>query len=320
MTKRNFFTMLIFGCFMIIIKQTQAQAVNTNKPDAYALLIAPNTIDIAIINTKYQNQVSYGTLIFTEPDIKGILNVLDATGFINDKIFNLSGRKVNKKEVIDNLIKIKQLSDTNDLIFIYFTGHGDQRPDMPPIDEPDSLDEVLVLSDDYLFDDEINLLLKSFSKKQRIVMMIDACHSGTSYKLEDNRPTRQRKADELLETKKQRSNKVFEDELAKNQKFNAVACSISNYRDNNRKLSMIYYGATTDDTESKATTTGSYFTLAFASKFSRYRPVWKTLNYKTLFCAVNEAVNSTTTNSQSTQYKEIGNTEIFTNDYPLKIK
>jgi hypothetical protein len=79
----------------------------------------------------------------------------------------------------------------NDRVLIYFSGHGTQIPDVNG-DEPDGLDEALVAYDfgsgrtpsgqstfvNVVTDDEIGALLGQ-SKSQNVLLMIDACHSGT---------------------------------------------------------------------------------------------------------------------------------------------
>lgn len=262
----------------------------------------------------------YGGLDFVKPDITSMQNALGVAGFPKENILNLSGKAITKKDVLDNLTMLAGKAQVNDLVVIYFTGHGDQRKDQTPIEEPDSLDEVLVMADDYLFDDELNKKLQEFNKHQRIVVLIDACHSGTSIQLIDLRTKEEKKDDEMLERRKYKSDKVFEDEFEKKQRINAVSCSLQDYAENSNGLNLIYYGASADDEEGKSNTQGSFFTQAFAGKFRTFPATWKTLDYRSLFCEVASLVKSSSSGHQNAQYKEIGDVSAFQNVYPLKIK
>lgn len=99
-----------------------------------------------------------------------------------------------------------------DLCLLYYSGHGTQVPDQPPLDEADGLDEALVPYDanithgirfdthkpcdgtncegdkcdggdpipsTLLLDDDISVLLSRI-KTTNIVVLLDACHSGTA--------------------------------------------------------------------------------------------------------------------------------------------
>lgn len=68
----------------------------------------------------------------------------------------------------------------SDRIMIYFSGHGSQVADENG-DEADGFDETLYLHNGHLIDDEFATLLNQIPS-QNIVVMIDACHSGTGTK------------------------------------------------------------------------------------------------------------------------------------------
>lgn len=68
--------------------------------------------------------------------------------------------------------------NAGDFFFLTYSGHGSQMPD-PSGEEPDGLDETLVLYDRQLLDDELNALWAQFRPGVRIFMLSDSCHSGT---------------------------------------------------------------------------------------------------------------------------------------------
>ena len=77
----------------------------------------------------------------------------------------------------------------DDRVLLYFSGHGTHVPDDNG-DEPDKQDEALVLHDtrfvdgalrDFLRDDEFGELLDAISANN-VLVLVDACHSGTATK------------------------------------------------------------------------------------------------------------------------------------------
>lgn len=70
----------------------------------------------------------------------------------------------------------------NDLVVFYFFGHGDQIPDQGVMDETqDHKDEVLIANNGKLIDDDFFNILSSFKKKTRVLFLVDACNSQSSY-------------------------------------------------------------------------------------------------------------------------------------------
>jgi hypothetical protein len=75
-------------------------------------------------------------------------------------------------------------ADANDVILFFFSMHGDQIDDRPPLDEPDGRDEYLVPFDydpddpaTAVFDDELSDSFASVASRH-IAVIFEACHSG----------------------------------------------------------------------------------------------------------------------------------------------
>ena len=69
-------------------------------------------------------------------------------------------------------------ADENDLLFLFFSGHGGRVPDDQTAEEQDGFDEVLYLYDrTYLSDDALTQLLDDVPMR-RVVVAIDSCFSG----------------------------------------------------------------------------------------------------------------------------------------------
>ena len=117
-------------------------------------------------------------------DIKRMRELLEKRGFHVKVLFNQSATSDNVKST---LYSYRNLS-SNDTFFFYDSSHGTQVPDLNG-DEADGLDEAYVLYDvnknisneeGLLIDDQLERLLAYIPAKK--VMMVDTCHSGTSYK------------------------------------------------------------------------------------------------------------------------------------------
>ena len=91
-----------------------------------------------------------------------------------------------KPTKINILREIKELleSSTNDIIFIYYSGHGSHTLDRNG-DELDGNDELLVPLDfNYIKDDELKALINTYGKPDtNIIALFDSCNSGTALDL-----------------------------------------------------------------------------------------------------------------------------------------
>ncbi|MCQ0025040.1 caspase family protein [Streptomyces somaliensis DSM 40738] len=73
-----------------------------------------------------------------------------------------------------------------DAFLLTYSGHGGQVPDETAgEEEPDALDETLVLYDRQYLDDELNRELARFADGVRILVLLDCCHSGSAVEVRD---------------------------------------------------------------------------------------------------------------------------------------
>jgi len=78
------------------------------------------------------------------------------------------------------LAGIRQLAERaepDDVVVVFFSGHGQQQPDQPDGDELDALDETIVLYDGSLTDDEVIEALSAI-RAGTVILALDSCHSG----------------------------------------------------------------------------------------------------------------------------------------------
>ena len=128
-------------------------------------------------------------------DIDITKSLLIGNGFTNNNIYTLRNQQATYNNIIASLKRLMQLSEQNDIVYIHFSGHGQQITDLNG-DEDDGFDEAWIPydalqepTDNYhgechLTDDELNYYLHQIYIKigetGRLIVVTDACHSGTS--------------------------------------------------------------------------------------------------------------------------------------------
>jgi len=139
-------------------------------------------------------------------DVKFIKAALLKNGFEEKNIDTLINEKATKKNIIDRLNELSAKANQDDIVMIHFGCHGQQIRDQktPELgkDEDDGYDEALLPYDakgfynpvkyrgeNHLRDDELNVLLTDIRKKigrdGSLLVLIDACHSGTGTRADD---------------------------------------------------------------------------------------------------------------------------------------
>ena len=133
------------------------------------------------------------SVIHGDNDLWITVQMLISVGFEEKNILELSNNYATKDNIIACLDHLVSVCEPNDVVYLHFSGHGQQMTDLDG-DEEDGYDESFVPYDaamDYseadngekhLTDDEIATYLRAFKKnvgnKGRVITVIDACHSG----------------------------------------------------------------------------------------------------------------------------------------------
>lgn len=129
-------------------------------------------------------------------DISLIKPVLEKRNFRDSNIAILTNEQATKKAITEALNSLIAASRSKDHIYIHFSCHGQQMVDDNG-DEPDGLDEAIIPYDArrrfeqgvyegqcHFRDDELNEKLEAIRRKIGpkgcLVLVVDACHSGTA--------------------------------------------------------------------------------------------------------------------------------------------
>lgn len=133
-----------------------------------------------------------------DKDVPYMKEMLAAAGYSD--VRTLINRQATKASIIQAFKNLTKSCKTGDMVYIHFSGHGQLVTDVNG-DEDDGWDESWIPYDAYLrygandrgekhlTDDEINVLLTGIRNKigtsGKLLVVVDACHSGDSSRGDD---------------------------------------------------------------------------------------------------------------------------------------
>lgn len=151
-----------------------------------------------------------------DKDVPYVKEILAAADYMD--VRTLINRQATKAAIVKAFKSLANSCRVGDVVYIHFSGHGQQMTDVDG-DEGDGLDESWIPYDAYLrygtndrgekhlTDDEINVLLTGIRNKigtsGKLLVVVDACHSGDSSRGDDMDETVRGVYDEfVISTKK----------------------------------------------------------------------------------------------------------------------
>lgn len=139
----------------------------------YALIMGVNEVDPNGYDGKWD-----GKLNFCEKDAEAVAQLSAEAGFANTLLLTA---QVTKDAMIAGIRDAASALSADDTFLLYFSGHGNTTADITG-DEKDrgnTRDETLCLYDNQILDDELYALWQQFAPGTRILVLTDACHSGS---------------------------------------------------------------------------------------------------------------------------------------------
>lgn len=140
---------------------------------------------------QYQDR-TWGT-VHGDKDVPLVKNMLEACGYKD--ITTLVNKEATKAGIMSAFDNLSKKCKKGDIVYIHFSGHGQQITDMNG-DEEDGWDEAWIPYDamysysksykgeNHLIDDEIakwlNVIKSKIGSSGKILVVVDACHSGDS--------------------------------------------------------------------------------------------------------------------------------------------
>ena len=134
-----------------------------------------------------------------DKDVPLVLAILKSAGF--KSVTTLVNRQATKVGIVGAFKRLTASCKQGDVVYIHYSGHGQQVTDVHN-DEKDGLDECWIPYDAYrkasrtyhgekhLTDDELNVYLNAIRNKigakGKLLVVIDACHSGDGTRGDDD--------------------------------------------------------------------------------------------------------------------------------------
>jgi hypothetical protein len=162
-----------------------------NFADSYAQDHSPVKHALVVAISNY-SPFSGFRHIDADNDLRIIMKLLQQQGFTDTIV--LKNEQATKEGFIQSFKKLRSNVHQGDIVYIHFSTHGQQIEDLNG-DETDGLDEAIALydsqsrgSNDYkgqnhLIDDDFGIMIeqlrKDLGKEGDILVLIDACHSGS---------------------------------------------------------------------------------------------------------------------------------------------
>lgn len=132
--------------------------------------------------------------INADKDLYYVLDMLHKADY--QQIITCVNEEATKKGILSMFEELENSCGKNDIVYIQFSGHGQQMEDTDGDEKDDNKDECWIPYDAYcspcdkdwgekhLVDDEINILLNGIYNKigdgGKMLVVVDACHSGGS--------------------------------------------------------------------------------------------------------------------------------------------
>ncbi|OUD14013.1 caspase family protein [Thioflexithrix psekupsensis] len=183
-------------------------------------------------------------------------------------------KDVYRQEVKQAITRLHQVSKKNDLIILYFSGHGTQIVDNDRDELPDKFDEVLVtytpqrpspsgmIEANGVIDDELVAWIDALPTK-RVLTVLDTCFSGGMYLNEHN-----------LETELARGKSLFNPDILKLKGSRAVSKSnhpsVHRDRISSKQIKGLLLSAAEEDQEAiELPKEGGQFTVLFLRELQK---------------------------------------------------
>ena len=138
-----------------------------------------------------------------DKDVAFVEGMLKRAGF--KRVTTLVNRQATKTGIVGALKRMAASCKQGDVVYVHYSGHGQQMTDVHD-DEKDGLDECWIPYDAYrrasktyhgerhLTDDELNVYLNAIRNrigaKGKLLVVIDACHSGDGTRGDDDEVAR----------------------------------------------------------------------------------------------------------------------------------
>ncbi|WP_262714296.1 caspase family protein [Mucilaginibacter rubeus] len=263
-------------------------------PKTYALLIGMNKINVQRYATQYGRSYNNAAVAGVQKDLGDIQAILRLPP---GDVKVLKGEDATHEDILAAMERIGGIVKPGDMFIFYYSGHGDTIPDINHDERNSKYDQVLVAYDQFVVDDEIDVIMRKYFTKTINCFMMDCCHSGTTYKFNslflDFKPV------------KDKENKNFQSFAKSVNKQQQELANCTFGKPIPESYSLIYFGATADEDLAIGNEAGGLLTrsLLYIFNVALSTGQWEQYNYRKLACEVRDLMAG---DRQALQYHEIG--------------
>jgi hypothetical protein len=171
---------------ILAIAGLAAALVGSARADTYAFLMGINDYPQPVDSSGNPLKNDKGEVI--DSDLKGCVNDVNAMkgilmskyGLPEGNIKLATDAAANQQGFIDGMKWLISSAKAGDQLLFQYSGHGGQIKGEKTAEDPDGLDEVIVLADDKLVPDDLfSSIAKSLAGKGvHVTFIFDSCHSG----------------------------------------------------------------------------------------------------------------------------------------------
>lgn len=295
---------LITVILLLSVLSTFAQS-----PQTYNLIVGMEKINDAAYKKKYDKEFDQDATAGVPKDEQRMIKIANRNG---NNITQLRNENATVENIKKAIISIGTVIKKGDTFIFYFSGHGDVLKDLNG-DEKSGFDQTMVAYDDFLIDDDVYTLLNKYFRESKNIMIVDACHSATSYKLFGLSID--------FKTLKNKKNKFLNETKALTEDYDSSlneACNFGNGEVIDEPFNLIYFGATEDEKTATGDGNGGLLTIIMDTVINKALVAgnWNTYTYSKLACEIKKVMRQ---KKQNLQYHEIGkNVTKYSNQIPFK--
>lgn len=129
--------------------------------------------------------ITFGEPQRDEKNARDLCDILIKQGWKENNICHLKEKDATKEAILETPSWLNDHgADEDDLILYFFSMHGGRTEDVPPLDEPDNMDEFIVPYKeeqrdiyDNIFDEELASAFDNI-KSEKLILIFETCYSG----------------------------------------------------------------------------------------------------------------------------------------------
>jgi hypothetical protein len=173
---------LLIGTILLPIQNVTSQVSNLQKPSNIGLDAQYWALVVGIGTYADHPEDNRPDMILEAKDFRNLL--LQSPWWSADHIMLLTEENATRSNIMAGFRWLHKMASADDVVVVFLSTHGNYLPfDIPPRDEADNADEMLVTywgfayNATFITDDTINIMLNRL-KSNNVCLIVDSCYAG----------------------------------------------------------------------------------------------------------------------------------------------